>query len=181
MGLRFDLLTRTPQTTSWQAVSGPGLGSWKRSHKGVPSYEIDKGVDNLSAPASYRLRVGFRWYSASGRVLRTVHKTTKTCHEPDVRPNLVIRSVMVSADQRHYTVVVRNVGGSAAGPFNVGFTPPGAPVQTLPMAGLDAGAQSHVTFTGPVCNPSAPPTFVADAANQVEERNEADNTATATC
>jgi len=62
----------------------------------VPSYEIDKGVDNLQAPASYQLRVGFRWYNARGKVVRTAHRLTKICHEPDLRPNLAIGRVTVT-------------------------------------------------------------------------------------
>ena len=186
MGLRFDLLQRTQQTSSFAAIPVPGLGVWKRSHKSVPSYEVDKGVDNLAAPASYQLRVGFRWYGAGGRVLRTVHKLTKICHEPDLRPNLKVRNVIVeppltAGGKWHYTVVVRNAGGSAAGPFNVSYSPPGAPLQTLPIAGLAADAISRVTFAGPACDSTSPPTFTVDAANQVGESNEADNSAVATC
>jgi hypothetical protein len=186
MGMRFDLLQRTPQTSSFQPVAGPGLGVWKRSHRGVPSYEIDKGVDNLAAPASYRLRVGFRWYGPGGRVLKSAHRLTKVCHEPDLRPNLRIRDVLVTPPATpgaswHYTVVVRNAGGSAAGPFNVSYSPHGAPAQTLPIAGLPAGITSRVTFAGPACSAGSPPSFTVDPGNQVAESNEADNSAVATC
>jgi hypothetical protein len=186
MGLRFDLLQRTSQSTGFQRVTGPGLGVWKRSHTGVPSYEVDKGVDNLAAPATYQLRVGFRWYGTGGRVLRTVHKLTKLCREPDLRPNLTVRNVLVGTPVNNggrwvYTVAVRNKGGGAAGPFNVSYSPPGAPVQTLPIAGLGAGATSRVTFSGPACNSASPPAFTADSSNQVAESDEADNSAVATC
>ena len=186
MALRLDLLQRTPQTGAYARIGGPGLGIWKRSHKNVPSFELDQRVDNLAAPASYEMRVSFRWYSASGKVLRTSHRTTKACHEPDLRPNLKIRSVIVTPPatkpgQWHYTVVVRNGGGGPAGPFNVSYSPTGRPVQTLPIAGLGAATQSRVTFAGPACDSASPPTFAVDPSNQVQESNEADNSATATC
>jgi hypothetical protein len=186
MGLRFDVSMRTPQNPVFSPVNGPGLGVWKRSHSKVAQFEIDKGVDNLQAPAGYRLRVGFRWYGAHGKVLRTAHRTTRVCSEPDLRPNLVVKNVFVeppvtNGKPWHYTVVVRNIGQTDAGPFNVGYSAPGAPAQTLPIAGLPPATQTRVTFTGAPCQSATPPTFTADVSNQVDESSEADNLGTATC
>jgi hypothetical protein len=186
MGLRFDVSMRTPQNPLFAPVAGPGLGVWKRSHPKVAQYEIDKGVDNLQAPAGYRLRVGFRWYGAHGKILRTAHRTTRVCSEPDLRPNLVVKNVIVepptmAGEPWHYSVVVRNTGATAAGPFNVGYSAPGAPAQTLPIAGLPAATQTRVTFTGTACQSASPPTFTADISNQVDESSETDNLGTATC
>jgi hypothetical protein len=186
MGLRFDVSMRTPQSWLFATVKGPGLGVWKRSHSNVAQYEIDKGVDNLQAPAGYRLRVGFRWYGPGGKILRTAFRRTRVCSEPDVRPNLLVKSVFVEPPTTdgqpwHYTVVVRNVGETDAGPFNVGYSAPGAPAQILPIAGLPAATQTRVTFTGAPCQTAYPPTFTADVSNQVDESAETDNLDTATC
>ena len=186
MGLRFDVSMRTPQNQTFTPVPGPGLGVWKRSHSKVSQFEIDKGVDNLQAPAGYRLLVGFRWYGAHGKVLRTAHRTTRVCSEPDLRPNLVVKNIVVEPPTAngkpwHYTVVVRNIGQTDAGPFNVGYSAPDAPAQTLPIAGLPPATQTRVTFTGTPCVSATPPTFTADVSNQVDESSETDNLGTATC
>jgi CARDB len=182
MAVRFDLRERTPATAGvFQSRPAPDLGVWLKSKRGVNPYTYDQTIKGLDAPASYKMRVGFRWYGAHNHVLRTAHRFTRVCSQPDLRPNLVIKNVFVSLDKHHYTVVVRNNGATPAGPFNVGFTPPGAPLQTQPIAALAPATQTRVTFAGPVCDPAAPPAFSADASNQVDESNETDNGATATC
>jgi CARDB len=182
MAVRFDLSERTPATAGlFQPRPAPDLGVWLKSKRGVDPYTYDQTVKGLEAPASYKMRVGFRWYARHNHLIKSAHRWTPVCAQPDLRPNLVIKNVFVSLDRRHYTVVVRNNGATAAGPFNVGFTPAGGPAQTLPIAGLAPADQTRVTFTGPVCDPAAPPAFSADASNQVDESNETDNGATATC
>jgi CARDB len=182
MGVRFDLRERTPATAGlFGPRPAPDLGVWLKSKRGVNPYTYDQTVKGLDAPASYKMRVGFRWYGRHGRVLKTAHRLTPVCAQPDLRPNLIIKSVFVSLDRRHYTVVVRNNGATAAGPFNVGYTPAGAPAQTQPIAGLAPATQTRVTFAGSPCDPAAPPAFAADASNQVDESNETDNGARATC
>jgi hypothetical protein len=182
MAVRFDLSERTPATAGvFQARPAPDLGVWLKSRRGVNPYTYDQTVKGLATPAMYRMRVGFRWYDRNGKLLRAAHRDTRACAQPDMRPNLVVRDVVVSPDRTHYTVVVRNVGLTAAGPFNVGFAPMGGAVQTQPIAGLDPATQTRVTFTGPACQTAAPPTFTADPGNQVEETDETDNGASATC
>jgi hypothetical protein len=182
MAVRFDLSERTPATAGFfQPRPAPDLGVWLKSKRGVNPYTYDQTVKGLGAPATYRMRVGFRWYGKHGRLLRVAHRNTRPCAQPDLRPNLVVKDVLVSLDRTHYTVVVRNVGATAAGPFNVGFAPSGGPVQTQPIAGLDPATQARLTFTGPACQSAAPPAFTADLGNQVDESDETDNGASATC
>jgi hypothetical protein len=186
MAVRFDLSERTPTSGGFAARAAPDLGLWLKSKRGVDPYTYDQTVKGLDAPAAYQMRVGFRWLGKGGRVLKSAHRLTPVCQQPDLRPDLVIKSVFVEPPQVagkpwHYTVVVRNTGKTAAGPFSVGYEPTGAPAQALPIAGLAPATQTRVTFAGPACVSSGPPAFTADVSNQVDESSETDNQAAATC
>jgi hypothetical protein len=187
MAVRFDLSERTPASAgAFVTRTAPDLGLWLKSKRGVDPYTFDQTVKGLDAPAVYRMRVGFRWLGAGGRVLQTTHRTTPLCQQPDLRPDLIVKNVIVeppamSNGPWHYTVVVRNDGRTAAGPFSVGYEPTGAPAQAMPIAGLEPAAQTRVTFSGPACVSTAPPAFTVDVSNQVDETLETDNRASATC
>ena len=53
----------------FHTVTAPGLGAWRVSDPGVKAYRYIKQVTNLSAPASYRATVRFRWLNAKGRLI----------------------------------------------------------------------------------------------------------------
>jgi hypothetical protein len=187
MAVRFDLSERTPASAgAFMARTAPDLGLWLKSKRGVDPYTYDQTVKGLDAPAAYRMRVSFRWLGPNNRVLLSAHRTTPVCVQPDVRPELIVKNVIVEPPATagmpwHYTVVVRNNGRTAAGPFSVGYEPTGAPAQAMPIAGLAPAAQTRVTFAGPACVSTAPPACTVDVSNQVDETDETDNRASATC
>jgi hypothetical protein len=185
MAVRFDLAERTPASGGFVPRTAPDLGLWLKSKRGVDPYTYDQTVKGLDAPASYRMRVGFRWIGKHGRVIKSAHRFTPICQQPDMRPNLIVKNVIVEPATGNqpwrYTVVLRNTGRTAAGPFSVGYEPTAAPAQTLPIAGLAPASQTRVTFTGPARLCKAPPAFTADVSNQVPEVDETDNQAFATC
>lgn len=194
LSLKFDLLERTPGTTGTHTVTGAGdLGVWVSPMNATLGrrpgdvWQLNKAVYDLDAPASYRFRVSFRWLGVHGKVLGTAVRYSATCTQKELRPDLLVKSVAVSAIANHpskerYTAVIANRGATAAGPFEVLFTPgDGTSPQTATVAKLRAHAVRDVSFTGPVCDASSPPTVVADATTQVDDDNRDNNALTVTC
>lgn len=184
MGIRFDLLERGLADARFHRVSAPGFGVWFRSDRGASLYRYFRTVNNLVAPATYRMRVGFRWYGRRGRVLATTYRTTRSCRQPDPHPDLRIADVLVRATATggdRYVVVVRNAGPMAAGPFAVALALPGG-TKRKAVAGLAARAVVRVPFAGPACRSlAAPPQATVDPFGQIDESDEGDNNLAAAC
>jgi len=79
--MRIDLLERTPHEVAYHAVTAPGLDVWRTAAPGVKTYRYLKEVTNLSAPASYRAAVHFRWLNAKGKLMRADELRTPRCLE----------------------------------------------------------------------------------------------------
>jgi hypothetical protein len=185
MQLRFTLQVRADGATSWRRVSAAGFDTWLSSQPGVRRYSYTRTIQNLTAPADYRTTVRFRWLDAGGDPLRTARDTSSGCRQPDLRPDLEIAGVDVApavrADQRRYTVTVRNAGRSDAAAFDLGLRVGDVELGPLPVFGLGAGARRDVTVTGPACTPDAAPVVTADAGAAIDERDEDDNVLAAAC
>jgi hypothetical protein len=82
MEIRIDLEERAPGELLYRTISAPGLGLWHSSVAGVKVFTHIQQVTNLSAPASYRGVVRFRWLSAKGRLLKTAALRTAVCEQP---------------------------------------------------------------------------------------------------
>jgi len=82
MEMRIDLLERLPAEAHFHTVSAPGLGLWRASQPGVKVFRYLKQVTNLTAPASYRAAVRFRWLNPKGRLIKTLELHTATCAQP---------------------------------------------------------------------------------------------------
>jgi hypothetical protein len=192
LAVKFQLLERTGgsvQTTVhagdlgvWVTPANPTLGQ-------VPGdvWRVDKTVLDLAAPASYQFKVIFRWIGAHDRLLGTTIRLTRVCRQPELRPDLAVRSLNVTPvagnpNQDLYTAVIANRGLTGAGPFEVLFVPGGsaAPV-TQNVSYLGPGVSRTLSFTGPVCDPANPPSVTADAAHQVDDYNRPNNSVTAVC
>jgi hypothetical protein len=179
MQVRFTLQEREPGLTArWRKVVAPGFEEWLTSASGVGRYSYARTIQNLTAPASYRTVVRFRWLDADGAVLRRARRKSATCRQPDLRPNLVPLRVEVApgpdADTRRYRVVLRNGGRSDAGAFDVTLGD-----ALMSVSGLRARAQRTITFTAPRCE--ADTTVTVDPGDAVDERDEDDNVLIALC
>jgi hypothetical protein len=192
LSMRFQLLSRSGPGHRWTAVKGHDLNAWISPAPAAPTlgqrpgdvWTVNKPVGNLVAPATYRIRVSFRW-TVADKVIASAVRTTPNCAQPELRPDLAVRSVAVSADPTYpgmddYAATVHNNGVSAAGPFEVQFTS-GATSTTKRRSTLAPGATTTVRFRGPVCSPAAPPTITADPNDQVDDYNRANNAETAAC
>ncbi|HTA06740.1 MAG TPA: hypothetical protein VK774_10280 [Solirubrobacteraceae bacterium] len=82
MAMRIDLEERTPDDVEFHTVSSPGLGVWRSSDAKVKVYKYLRQVTNLSAPASYRGFVRFRWLNAKGHVMKRAERVTSRCLQP---------------------------------------------------------------------------------------------------
>jgi hypothetical protein len=192
--MQFSLLERSGGSATFQTVVRAGdLGVWispkdpTLGQQPGDVWELSKPVINLDAPASYRLRVAFRWIGAHSNVIGTAVRLSRSCNQRELRPDLLVKSISVSSDPGRpqkdlYTSVIANRGATGAGPFEVLFTPgdDSAP-KTHTVGFLGAGQAIRQTFVGPLCDAASPPTVTADAASQVDDYNRANNTLTAAC
>lgn len=194
MQLKFDLWeaqSGSPATKTqgknlgvWLSPKNPSLG-----RRPADVWNFTKYVFGLDAPASYQFRVSFRWLGSDGKVLSTAQRSTKRCPEHQLSPDvMVVSPIEVTPTLGHpnedtYTAVIRNRGGSAAGPFKVGFVVPGASTEpTVTIQQLRAGKQHTVSFVGPLCSASGAPEIVADTSGQVpDDYKPANNSLFATC
>ena len=184
MQLRFTLQARTPDT-AWAKVPADGFGTWITAPRGLGLFLYDKTVDQLLAPASYRAVVDFRWRNAAGHALRRARVTSRSCHQPDPRPDLTAASLAVQPaaepGKRRYTATLVNAGRGPAGPFEVDFTREGALLGSLQIGGLAAGHQRTVAVPGVACTPGEQIAVVVDATHEVDESDETDNVLSIVC
>jgi len=194
LAVRVDLWERRPGQRWALRTDVPGLGVWVTpSDAGVGSrpgdvFKYRQAVGRLEVPAGYRFRVTFHWLDADGNVVRSGQRITSVCRQPDLRPDLVLRSVEArpaAGGLVRYVVRVGNEGESAVARVVVAATLPGdaAPGgHTRVVRALVPGATAVVRFTGPGCAAGEQPaSFVADPSNLVEESDEANNGVAAVC
>jgi hypothetical protein len=184
MEMRFDLHRRAPGGLVWRRVAGPGLGVWHRADPGVAGYRFRQRVENLPAPYSYRALVSYRWKDATGRVFARTARSTPTCFQPDLRPDLRIGSLTAErgADRGSavYSVVVRNDGRTAASDFDVVLVVNGEARPAETVASLGPGQRTVIRFSGPGCS-GEPLRAAVDPDNRVAEARERNNAATFAC
>jgi hypothetical protein len=192
LSLKFDVLEKQAGTT--RALTGAGdLGVWLSpkdptlGRRPGDVWELTKAVSNLDAPASYRFRITFRWLGADDRVLATAVRHSSRCAQPELRPDVLVKSVAVTAiahrpHRELYTAVIANRGASSAGPFQVLFAPGDSSAsQTRTVIHIAAHSARRLSFVGPLCTAASPPTVVADANDQVDDANRNNNALTVTC
>ena len=185
LAVRFMLQTRGPGELSWRNVTAPGLDTWLSSDHGVGRYGYLKTVRNLSAPASYRTVVRFRWLDAEGEVIRSAKRRSPSCRQADLRADLRPRRVeehpAVDPGDRRYVVSVKNTGRTLAPPASVSLRagdhllPPGTMPSVLP------GATRRIAFTAPACASGDELVVTADATGLVDEADEEDNVLVVPC
>jgi len=183
MAIRFDLQQRTVDGGVWRRVPAPSFGRWERSRTGVAGFVYTKDVHGLTAPGEYRAVVRFRWYAENGTV-RETRRTTRSCRQPDGRPDLVggrVQVVPATDGTATYRLAIRNTGRSPAGPFAVALAVGGTPVTSTTVAGLAPGAMTTVELVGPACMPGQAVQLTIDAENAIDEASEGRGDVGAAC
>jgi CARDB protein len=190
MQVKFDLTSRAGNSHRFTRVRGGDLNTWvtpKDSTLGQHPddvWNVIKQVVDLKAPATYRFKVFFRWLGTRGKVLATAVKTGSNCYQPELRPDLQVKTIGVQAvDGRsgvdEYIALIRNNGATATGPFDVQFTD-GAVVKSHSVADLAPHSSIRQHFIGPSCG-SGMANVTADPGNQVDDLNRANNSLNVVC
>jgi CARDB len=190
MQVRFALQVREGGLQGWRRVAASELDEWLTSFPDVRRFSYSRTVRNLSAPASYRMVVRFRWLGdersgdeASGRgrseVVRRSRATSRACRQHDMRPDLVATEIAPVAGG--YEVALRNNGRTGAGPFEVALAAGALALEPVALEGLAAGERRTVSISGPACLPGEPLTATVDGADAVDERDEDGNVLVALC
>jgi hypothetical protein len=179
MQVRFTLQVKEGALPGWRRVVADGLDRWQTSYPGVRRYTYSKTVRNLSAPASYRTVVRFRWLDDEGEVLARSRDSSRACRQPDMRPDLV--ATQIAPVDGGYEVTLRNRGRTAAGPLSVAFSVGEDALETVALGGLPAGERAVVSFSGRACRPGERLSATVDAADAIAERAEDDNVLAVDC
>lgn len=180
MAIRFDLEIREPGDKRYARVKAPKFGRWHRSSSGRRGFIYSKRVDGLTAPATYRALVRFRWYDADGRAIRTVRRRTKVCRQPDPRPNLRLLALQsrpaAAPGLTTYLLTVVNAGRGSAGAFDVAAGPDdGGDAGSMTVGGMAARETRVLEVTARPCAPGARVRIRLDTGEDVEESSERDN------
>jgi hypothetical protein len=96
--MRFDLYRRLGARRPFTRVPGHGLGIFYRAGSGASAYEFRKAVRNLPA-ADYRMVVTFEWVAGDGSVRKRMARSAPVCRQPELRPDLQLRSLRCPAAQ----------------------------------------------------------------------------------
>lgn len=180
MAMRFDLYEKLPGG-AFEHIKLANWGVWERTaKKRVPGFIFTKRLEQLAAPAAFRAAVSFRWYDAEGNITASDRRVSPVCRQPDWRPDLTVRRIVLPPDGGSTKVVIRNTGRGAAGAFAINVARSEF-VKGVTVAGLPAGTQATVGVSLGRCRPGESITVTLDPAEAVEEADEADNTTTLAC
>jgi hypothetical protein len=189
--MRFQLQSRAAGLVV--SIRGGDLGRWLSptpitlGQRPGDVWIVSKPVTGVPVPASYRFKVTFRWIGAGGSILGEAVRFGPTCRQPDLRPDLQVRSIAVqpvsgdpSVDQ--YLAVIANAGLSAATEVDVLFQPgDGSQSQLVTIPNLRPGSAVTEAFTGPACTAATAPTITIDPSNKITQVTRANDSLTATC
>ncbi len=183
LAMRFELERRRGK--AWNPVTASTFGRWERSAPDAAGFVYDKRVEGLTVLASYRATVSFRWYDASGHVVREVRRKTPVCRQPELRPDLEPVQIVPGTAQPDgtatYAVSVRNTGVAAAPPSRLMLSVGGVALETRVLPGLAALSSATVTFVGRACRPGETLRAAVDAADEIDEIDEAENALVQRC
>jgi CARDB len=177
MQVRLTLQSRQGELPGWRRVATSE--EWHTSFPDVRRYTYSRTVRNLGAPASYRMLARFRWLDADGDVVKRSRATSRSCRQPDMRPDVVATAIAQVAGG--YEVALGNRGRSDAGPFEVALAVGALELAPVALEGLAAGERRSVAISGPACAPGEQLTATVDGTGAVDERDEDGNVLVALC
>jgi hypothetical protein len=175
MKLRYTLEARKPRRP-WRRVAAPELGGWRTASAETTRYISERRVTQLVGPSYYRALVRFRWIDEDGHVVARAKSRSRSCWQPDHRPNLKLRELSFEGPGS-YVALVANTGRTPTGAFDLEIT--GLPPIVVPE--IAPGEERLVEAVGPVCEPGSAVTATADPLDLIDERNERDNAVTRRC
>jgi hypothetical protein len=175
MAVRFTLLERTGVEGD-RRLRVPGLSRWHRSKPGVLALRFRQSVRNLEENATYRAKVDFRWYSASGAEVLRAQRRSARCRQFVTLPNLTaqitsVRSTAVPGVKR-YRMLVRNTGQAGVAAVPVRLSVDGDVIDTVSLS-LAPHEERRVVIRGPECDRLA--RVEADPEKTIAESSDDDN------
>ena len=195
MQMKFELLRQTKIHPRFEAVHGRGLGSWISPTNPTLGQQtgdvwiVNHPVVQLAAPATYKFRVTFRWIGAQGQTLGTATQTSPTCYQPELRADLLVRSLSVapitsgpSSGEWAYTAVVANRGltGSGPGRGRVRRRQRQAVAGDARVGRVQRPRRTR-RFVAPACTAGTPLTVTVDPTQSIDEYDYANNALTMMC
>jgi CARDB len=191
MQMRFELMKQSKTGGPFRQVRGRLLGSWispqdpTLGQRSGDVWIVNHPVVDLVAPATYRFRVAFKWTGANGRSLSSAVQTSPNCWEPELRADLLVRSLTVTplaSGNDAYMAVIRNRGQTAAGPVEVDLAGTGATqTQTASLASVGPRSSTSHRFVAAACTPGATLTVTVDPSHTIDESSFANNVLTVPC
>lgn len=190
MQMRFDLMRQLAHGTAFTLVRGRLLGSWispqdpTLGQQPNDQWIVNHPVVDLPAPGTYRFRVTFRWIGAGGKRLGTATQTSPNCYQPELRADLLVRSLSVSplaSGGDGYVAVVVNRGKTGAGPFQVELADAGGTPQTVTISSLGPRSSTRARFVAAACTAGSSLTVTVDSAQTIDEYDFANNALTVAC
>jgi CARDB len=190
MQMRFDLMRRTKRGAPFKNVRGQSLGSWLTpsdptlGQRPGDVWIVNHPVVDLPAPATYRFRVSFRWLGSRGQQLSSAVQTSSTCYQPELRADLLVRSLTVTplaSGQSAYVALIGNRGLTAAGPVEVDLAGVGSATEARTLGSVGPKSSARQRFVGPSCAVGTSLTVTVDPSHTIDEYNFANNALTMAC
>jgi hypothetical protein len=194
MQLKFELLRSTRTHPRFMSLHGKGLGNWTSPQNPTLGQQpgdvwiVTHPVVDLAGPATYKFRVAFRWLGSHGQTLGTATQTSAACFQPEVRADLLVRSLSVnpitsgpSAGQWAYTAVIANRGLTGAGPFQADFADGASAPVPATVAWVGPRSSVRQRFVAPACTAGTMLTVTVDPMQTIDEYDYANNVLTMAC
>jgi CARDB len=192
--MKFELLRQLKPHARFLSVHGRGLGSWisptdpTLGQRAGDVWIVNHPVVDLAGPATYKYRVTFKWIGARGQTLGTAVQPSPTCYQPELRADLLVRSLSVTAitsgsmaGQWAYTAEIANRGLTGAGPVKVEFADSGSVPVLATVAWVGAKSSARQRFVAPPCTAGSTLTVTVDPMQTVDEYSYANNVLTMAC
>jgi CARDB len=194
MQMKFELMRQLKPHTRFVAVRGKGLGSWisptdpTLGQQAGDVWILNHPVVNLGAPATYKFKVVFRWIGAQGQTLATDTQTGPSCYQPELRADLLVRSLSVtpittgpSAGRWAYVAEVENRGLTGAGPVQVQFANGRTAPVSATVAWVGAKSLTRQRFVSAPCTAGSTLTVNVDPNQSIDEYDYANNALAMAC
>jgi len=188
--MRFDLMRRTEPGAPFRLVRGRLLGSWvspqdpSLGQRPGDVWIVNHPVVGLSAPATYRFRVSFRWVGSSGQQLSSAVLTSANCFQPELRADLLVRSVTVTrlaSGNDAYVADIGNRGLTAARPVEVDLAGVGSSTVAQTLGAVGPRSTASQRFVAPPCTAGTSLSVTVDPAHTIDEYDFDNNTLTMRC
>lgn len=190
MQMRFDLMRKNKRGAAFKVVRGHSLGSWLTpedptlGQRPGDVWIVNHPVVGLPAPATYRFRVSFRWLGSSGQQLSSAVRSSSNCYQPELRADLLVRSLTVTplaSGKAAYVATIGNRGLTAAGPVEVDLAGVGTTTQAQTLSSVGPKSSTRERFVAPACTPGANLAVTVDPSHTIDEYDFANNVLTMSC